>query len=440
MVTNTLEQATIQEVRASIPDESITVQYTLQPDAYQVLEVQHGSGVFEAQDGLLESNQLTLPLSPSENYYCFRIRTDNRCDGTSLYSNVVCTAQLTGTAEENSNRITFNTGNPSPSEANLLRDASTIHSFGTNSSGTFDDEAILCNTTYSYSIALTYPEASSITEGLELQNEISGNPPAPENLASRWEGSSLIFEFLQDPPMPEATYSAYRAEGNPPRLVNTADTTLLPLPAAGQNSCFRFGYIDACNNESVLTRPICALYLQNTSEEPDGLILEWNEYTGYANGVQRYTLSKYDAEGNFNRSYPMGLQTSIDLGEQELEESGSWYMVTAYPNDAQLTESSSNMFEFRIIMQGYFPNAFTPNGDEQNDYFKVEGKFVAKCRLQIFNRWGEQIYETTDVEQGWDGTAKGQPAPQDTYIYRAFIETIDGEQQTERGSVFLLRK
>lgn len=440
VVTNTMEQATIQEVRASIPDESVTIQYTLQPDAYQVLEVQHGSGAFVAQDGLLEDNQLTMPLSPSENYYCFRIRTDNRCDGTSIYSNVVCTAQLTGTTEENSNNLMFSTGNQSITDASLLRDGNPIHSFGSASSGNYEDEQIVCNTTYSYSIALTYPEGSSITEGLELQNEFSGNPPAPENLASRWDGSSVIFEFLQDSPIPKATYRAYRAEGNPPKLVNMADNSLVPVPAAAQSSCYRFGYVDACNNESALTDPICALYIRNTSEEPDVLILEWNEYTGYASGVQRYTLSKYDASGSFVRSFPLGLQTSIDLGEQAIEESGSRYMVTAYPNDAQLAESSSNLFEFRILMKGYFPTAFTPNGDELNDYFKVEGKFVAKCRLQIFNRWGEQIFETTDVEQGWDGTAKGQPAPQDTYIYRAIIETIDGGQQTQRGSVFLLRK
>lgn len=441
LVTNTLEPAGIYGVRASIADKSITVQYTLQPDAYQILEVQNGSGALIDQTGPLEGNQITLALNPTENYYCFTIRTDNRCDGTSLASNTVCTAQLSGTTEENSNNITFITSNQTNPAANLLRDGNIIHSFGSSRQGSYKDEEIVCNTTYAYSLELTYPEASSITEGLELQNQFSGTPPAPQNLASSWEGpSTVVFEFLQDNPMPNARYRAYRAEGNPPGLINMADTNHVPVPAGAQNTCYRFSYIDACDNESVLSEPVCALYLRNVSSQPDGLILEWNEYRGYANGVQSYTLSKFDADGNFVRSYPMGLQTSIDLGEQAIEESGSRYVVTAYPIDAQLTESSSNLFEFRIIMEGYFPNAFTPNGDEQNDYFKVEGKFVAKGRLQIFNRWGEQIYETNDIQQGWDGTAKGRPAPQDTYIYRAFVETIDGAQQTHRGSVFLLRK
>lgn len=437
MVTSELQPATIQEVRASIPDESITIRYELQPDSYQVLEVQDGNGAFVAGESPLEENQITLSLNPSENYYCFRIRTDNRCDGTSLYSNTVCTAQLDGTTEENHNRLSFSTGSQAFTEANLIRDGNTIHSFGSSGSGTYDDEQIICNTTYSYDLVLSYPAASSITEGLALSNKYSGTPSAPDNLASYWENDEIIFEFLQD--TRNASYRAYRAEGSPPRLVNRADTNLLNLPAAAKVSCFRFSYIDACDNESDLSEPICALYLQNASTEPDGLVLEWNEYRGYANGVQRYTLSKFDAGGNFIRSYPMGLQTSIDLGEQPLEESGSRYMVTAYAND-MLPESTSNIFEFKILMEGYFPNAFTPNGDDQNDNFKVEGKFVAKCRLQIFNRWGEQIFETTDLQQGWDGTAKGRPAPQDTYIYRAFVETIDGAQQTHRGSVFLLRK
>lgn len=437
LVTNTLEPAAIQEIRANIEDGTATLDYTLQADAYQVLEVQEGNTAFVARDTRLQEGQITLSLNPAKNYYCFRIRTDNRCDGTTLYSNTVCTAQLDGTMEENRNSLSFSTGSQPFTDAELLRDGNTIHAFGTDRSGSFDDDQIVCNTTYSYAVTLTYSAASSITEGLTLRNEYSGTPPPPENLASHWENDEIIFNFLQD--TPNAHYKAYRAEGNPPRLVNTADTNLLSLPAAARASCFRFSYIDACENESELSEPICALYLQNTSTAPDGLTLEWNAYTGYANGVQRYTLSKFDAEGNFIRSYPMGIQTSIDLGEQPLEESGSRYMVTAYAND-MLPESSSNQFEFRILMEGYFPTAFTPNGDDQNDYFKVEGKFVAKCRLQIFNRWGEQIFETTDLQQGWDGTAKGSPAPQDTYIYRAIVETIDGTQQTQRGSVFLLRK
>lgn len=439
LVTDELRPAFINEVRASITNQHVTIHYSLQPDASQVLEVQQANGSFSPRPEPLEGNQLTIPLDPSSNYFCFRIRTDNRCDGTSLYSNMVCTAQLSGTAEENHNSVRFNTNSQLPASAELLRDGNLLQAFNSASTGTYEDDQIVCNTVYAYAIRLSYANASSITEGLEIQNQFNGTPPAPQNLASRWENSEIIFEFLQDNLIPNARYRAYRPEGTPPRLVNRADTNFITLPATGQNNCFRFSYIDACDNESVLSAPVCALYLRNTAREPDGLLLEWNEYTGYANGVQNYTISKYDAQGNFVRSYPMGLQTSLDLGEQPLEESGSRYMVTAYSNDL-LTESSSNLLEFRILMQGYFPNAFTPDGDELNDYFKVEGKFVERSRLQIFNRWGEQIFETTDLQRGWDGTIKGQPAPQDNYVYRAFVETIDGGQQTHRGSVFLIRK
>lgn len=443
MVTDNLESATIRQVRASIPDEAITIAYTLQPDAEQVLEFQeNGSGDFEeAQAEPLAGNQLSISsLNPAENYYCFRIRTDNHCEETSEYSNIVCTARLTGTEEENSNKITFSTKSQGSPKANLQRDGSLLHSFGQVSTGTYKDEEIICNTSYTYSLELVYGGATSISEGLSIQNEFSGTPAAPQNLVSRWDWedpSTVIYEFQA---IQNARYRAYRGDGTPPKLVNSTETNLLPLPAAGQNTCYRFGYMDACENESALTDAICALYLYNSSAEPDGLILEWNDYTGYADGVRTYVVSKYDAEGNIVRSFPAGLQTSIDLGPQPLKESGNRYSVSAYPNDISINESSSNLYEFRIIMKGYFPNAFTPNGDGHNDFFKAEGKFVEKCRLQIFDRWGAQVYESRDTEEGWDGNLKDQPAPQGTYMYRATIETMDGAQQTHQGTVFLIRR
>lgn len=439
-VTNTLEPAAINELRASIEDASVNIRYILQQDAHQVLEMdRNGNGNFEKQL-VLENNEISLPSNLTDNFYCFRIRTDNRCDNESLYSNVVCTAQLAGSEEEGSNELSFNSSGEGSPEAILLRDGSPIHSFGAVSQGTYADEDISCEVAYTYALSLRYLEATSITEGIVLQNPFSSTPMAPNNFASSWEGSeTVLFDLLLENPAPNVRYRAYTATGSPPEKVESTDSPPLTLPADAQNSCYRFSYTDACENESALSEPVCAIYLYNTAREPDGLSLEWNEYTGYANGVRSYVLSKYDPEGNLISNTSVGLQTSINLGEQTIAESGNWYSITANPNEDYLKESSSNMFKFEIVMKGYFPNAFTPNGDGQNDFFKVEGKFVEKCRIIIFNRWGQQIYESNEDEQGWDGSAKGQAAPHGTYIYRAQVETKDGAQQTHQGTVFLIR-
>lgn len=63
-------------------------------------------------------------------------------------------------------------------------------------------------------------------------------------------------------------------------------------------------------------------------------------------------------------------------------------------------------------------NAFTPNGDGKNDIYRV----VYSCpmnsfSMRIYNRWGEKVYETTDIDKGWDGNYKGAPAAADTYVW-----------------------
>lgn len=87
------------------------------------------------------------------------------------------------------------------------------------------------------------------------------------------------------------------------------------------------------------------------------------------------------------------------------------------------------------------PNAFTPNGDGKNDVFMIQGEGVDKFHLTIWNRWGEKVFESYNLKQGWDGTVKGgkisEPA---VFIYT--IEAtcgVDGETILKSGNVTLLR-
>ncbi len=92
------------------------------------------------------------------------------------------------------------------------------------------------------------------------------------------------------------------------------------------------------------------------------------------------------------------------------------------------------------ICKIYMPTAFTPNGDNLNETFRVKNPFPAKQFLfKIFNRYGELIFETTDMQTGWDGRYKGQKVPSGSYAWIIFVETPDGVQDTQRGSVVVIR-
>ena len=74
----------------------------------------------------------------------------------------------------------------------------------------------------------------------------------------------------------------------------------------------------------------------------------------------------------------------------------------------------------------FVPQAFTPNGDNKNEVFKVVGANAKDFELLVFNRWGEQIFRSTDINQGWDGTCRGDKVQIDVYIWKLnYSENLD---------------
>ncbi|MCF8302383.1 MAG: gliding motility-associated C-terminal domain-containing protein [Bacteroidales bacterium] len=94
----------------------------------------------------------------------------------------------------------------------------------------------------------------------------------------------------------------------------------------------------------------------------------------------------------------------------------------------------------------WIPNAFTPNGDQHNDYFRVDAQNPAgiyNFKLLIFNRWGQHIYTLENVNDRWDGKIKGNPCSEGTYFWIAEFETFEEQsiikQHNLKGSITLLR-
>jgi len=95
-----------------------------------------------------------------------------------------------------------------------------------------------------------------------------------------------------------------------------------------------------------------------------------------------------------------------------------------------------------VFVTNPIPNAFTPNGDGLNDKFRIIGtpsENITKYNFQIFNRWGQKIFDTNNIEEAWDGTSKGQYCPAGVYVWEIFYEDSKKTRVTNRGTVMLLR-
>lgn len=87
----------------------------------------------------------------------------------------------------------------------------------------------------------------------------------------------------------------------------------------------------------------------------------------------------------------------------------------------------------------YFPNAFTPNSNGTNDYFMGYGAGITSYRMQIFDRWGERLFDTNDLYTGWDGTYKGAKCPAGVYVVKFNVAGSIHNPVQRIGSVNLIR-
>jgi len=102
-------------------------------------------------------------------------------------------------------------------------------------------------------------------------------------------------------------------------------------------------------------------------------------------------------------------------------------------------QDKKHFVEVELVVGLVPPNAFSPNGDGANDYFYIESFNMRSWYIIMFDRWGNKIYESTDLNFRWDGTLNGQPLPEGTYVYQLTGYALNGYPVERSGTVLLFR-
>ncbi len=170
-------------------------------------------------------------------------------------------------------------------------------------------------------------------------------------------------------------------------------------------------------------------------ELEDEILLDAN-YISISNAQGNYQVSWIpDFEGTLScddcenpLAYPYNTISYIIVVEDEM----------GCVDEARLT---INVLKERVVL---VPPAFTPNGDNNNDILLTHGKDGTIVNVfQVFDRWGELVFETTEFEInadiGWDGTFRGNPMPMGAYIWHAEVTFIDGVTEKYQGQTNLIR-
>ena len=194
---------------------------------------------------------------------------------------------------------------------------------------------------------------------------------------------------------PTATYTD--SEGNP------AESNMESSTVDGQAPLFVNFYANPSGMDGYI--PSYEWHFRLSNEEKDFMV-RYEENTDYTFTTAGTTL--------------VTLKTTLNNGELQLDS----VVFTVTISESKLS----------------FPNAFSPNGDDDNPKFKAkEYQSLVEFRAYIFNRWGQKLYEWTDPAEGWDGTYKGKPVKEGVYFLLCKAKGADGREYTIRKDVNLLR-
>jgi len=182
--------------------------------------------------------------------------------------------------------------------------------------------------------------------------------------------------------------------------------------------------------------------------------LKWNEYTEWDSTVAYYNIYR-----GFNGGEPEDLIAVVaptdepmnvyvdDVYDNTNVKGRYCYKVEAVqgPINAEfkgLINSATSVSNEACATQKplfYVPNAFAPDG--VNKVFLPKGQFFdfSLYEMAIYNRWGEQIFITRDVTEGWDGTHNGEIVPLGSYVYTIRFKDADGKEHKRKGTVTVIR-
>ncbi|MDH5398138.1 MAG: gliding motility-associated C-terminal domain-containing protein [Cyclobacteriaceae bacterium] len=437
-----LPTATITSI--SITDKnSLEINYQPQPNIAHRLEISPGGTSSFQLLAWLDESLNTYSFSSSsidleKNYYCFRIGSYDACNNTSVYSGIVCSIDLSMVNADGLNQLNWN-ASPGATNYSVCKngtcDVTTVQPSHT-------DIDIICETTYCYTVSANFPNGATSSSmeycGLAFSTQ---KPPVIEDISIRVSGSQIEVNWFPPAGFTPTGYDLrHKYETESPYLFPTiTETTFIDLdisPSSGQY-CYTLDYSDICGNRSGVGPEVCAVFLTGSLQADNSVSLSWTPYAGYMSGVQEYRIEKYDQAGGLQDTFTTTSTQFLDdkdvLAMQVVQ-----YKIYAIPVDGVLPASSSNLVTIIRQSDVIHPDAFTPNGDGLNDDLFFYGRYIKTFKVKIYNRWGELVFSTDRIDEGWDGTYLGRPMPTGGYAFKAEVTDQANQNISIQGMVGLI--
>ena len=167
--------------------------------------------------------------------------------------------------------------------------------------------------------------------------------------------------------------------------------------------------------------------------------------TDVLQGTIQFTDQSTDAYGLAYWTWNFGVTGNDTLNYTQNPTYTYWDTGTYCPSEVVMNihgcvDTTTNCLVIDPIFALYIPDAFTPNGNHKNDIFMAKGNDVKSFEMYIFDRWGQQLFHSTDINKGWDGSKGGGTiCEEDTYVYLINAYDNKNHKHSYLGKISLIK-
>lgn len=209
---------------------------------------------------------------------------------------------------------------------------------------------------------------------------------------------------------------------NPTHLYTQVGTYTIKLTAIDSSSC---NVID----DTSFTITVSPIPTASFSYDPT--VPKENTFTNFTNqsiGATHYTWSFGDGD-----------TSNVENPKHLFNATGTYTVCLNAANDVGCSDDTCINIQALVKPLVDVPSAFTPGKFGPNSMIRVVGFGIQKLDWSIYNRWGQKVYESNNLKDGWDGTFKNKPQPMDVYSYTLSVTFSDGKKVVKTGDITLLR-
>ena len=446
-----LKSASVSKTGPSNGTVNITWNRSTSKDAarYTIYRSQNGQD-YQFLDTVVGTSYTDQGLNTYNQPYHYRLIAIDSCDNLSdSFSTPHRTINLEANGSEEAVILSWNAyKGRTVSQYQVIRGSEVLYTV--SGEQTFlRDEKVICDTSYNYQVRAlmegdTSIRALSNTDSAKATDNTPPNPIYLQRASVTSFNDVVELKWQASEAYDAQAYQIYRRNENTGDFNQIAEvkhpntTYQDSFPINNRELCYLVKVKDACNNTSEFSNRGCII-------QPEGEALDfenelsWPPYEKWQKGTRTYEVFKQTGDSTYQSLVRLDSSQRSYL-DQDLRDSADqfcYYIRAEGFGEETYSRSTKICLEQSAIV--HIPNTFSPGVTPNlNDQFGPEGLYIANYEMQIYNRWGEQVFSTSTSER-WDGSYGGELVPQGVYHYQIVVRSEDGSRETYSGELTVVR-